>query len=79
VGGRARLRRAVTRHYLQVFIVGGGDGGVLREVVRHVGVERVVMCDIDRRVVEIARAHFPTTNVALGDPRVELVSVRVWL
>eukprot|EP00048_Salpingoeca_helianthica_P009813 m.140739 g.140739 ORF g.140739 m.140739 type:complete len:141 (-) comp14955_c0_seq2:547-969(-) len=34
----------------QVLIVGGGDGGVLREAVRHPGVERVVLCEIDGKV-----------------------------
>jgi len=28
--------------------VGGGDGGVLREVLRHEGVEKAVLCDIDK-------------------------------
>lgn len=35
-----------------VLIVGGGDGGVLREVCRHRSVKRVVMCEIDEGVIE---------------------------
>ena len=35
----------------KVFIVGGGDGGVLREVVKHPGVEEIHMCEIDPKVV----------------------------
>jgi len=32
----------------KVLIVGGGDGGVLREVLKHEGVEKAVLCDIDK-------------------------------
>jgi len=34
----------------RVLIIGGGDGGVLREVVKHSCVEEIVMCEIDRQV-----------------------------
>jgi spermidine synthase len=34
----------------KVLIIGGGDGGVLREVVKHPGVETIHMCEIDRQV-----------------------------
>lgn len=35
----------------KVLIIGGGDGGVLREVVKHPGVEQIHMCEIDRQVI----------------------------
>lgn len=58
----------------RVMIVGGGDGGALREVCRHAGVEKIVMCDIDRRVVEVSKKFFPTTMAtAFDDPRLELL------
>lgn len=57
-----------------VLIVGAGDGGVLREVCRHKCVKKVVMCEIDRRVVEASKKYFPKTMaVAFDDPRLELV------
>ena len=57
-----------------VLIVGGGDGGVLREVVRHAGVRRIVMCEIDRAVIEVSQKFFPETMAtAFGDARLELV------
>lgn len=57
-----------------VLIVGGGDGGVLREVARHADVERIVMCDIDRRVVELAREFLAdVTATAFEDKRLELL------
>lgn len=56
-----------------VFICGGGDGGALREVARHASVERIVMCDIDGRVVELAKKYFAgSTATAFDDPRLEL-------
>ena len=36
----------------KVLIVGGGDGGVLREVAKHAGVEVIHMCEIDRQVIK---------------------------
>ena len=55
-------------------IVGGGDGGVLREVAKHPEVERIVMCEIDKQVVEVSKKYLSNcTAVAFDDPRVELV------
>ena len=57
-----------------VLIVGGGDGGVLREVCRHSSVEHITMCEIDPMVCDIAKKFFSTsTATSFGDPRVTLV------
>jgi spermidine synthase len=57
-----------------VLIIGGGDGGTLREVVRHKNVKRVVMVEIDRSVVEFSKQYLPTlSNGAFEDPRFELI------
>ena len=62
-----------------MLIVGGGDGGVLREVAKHPGVERIVMCEIDEGVVDAAKKYFTaSTAVAFDDPRLELVFLRVF-
>jgi spermidine synthase len=45
------------REEARVLIVGGGDGGILREALRHPGVSEVVMVEIDRQVVEVSNAH----------------------
>lgn len=45
-----------------VLIVGGGDGGVLREVLRHRGVRSAVMVEIDGRVIELCARHMPSLN-----------------
>lgn len=55
-----------------VLVVGGGDGGTVREVLRHPEVERVVMVEIDRLVVEACRRHLPTVGTAWDDPRLEV-------
>jgi len=56
-----------------VLILGGGDGGVTREVLRYQAVKRVTVVEIDREVVEVCRRFFPTAASCLNDPRVELV------
>lgn len=43
----------LSAHEIQVLIVGGGDGGVLREVARHPSVEIIHMCEIDSMVCEV--------------------------
>ena len=55
-----------------VLVVGGGDGGAVREVLKHPSVERVVLAEIDDRVVETAKEYFPAIAQGLTDPRVEL-------
>ena len=55
-----------------VLIIGGGDGGLLREVLRHPQVKRVDMVEIDSKVVEVSRNHLPTIGSAFDDERAGL-------
>ncbi len=55
-----------------VLIIGGGDGGTLREVLRHDFVERVVMVEIDETVVNVSKEYLQI-NGDYNDPRVELI------
>ena len=58
----------------RVLVVGGGDGGVLREVLKHPSVERATLCEIDRTVVDLSLEHYPEiAGGALDDPRSDLV------
>lgn len=57
----------------KVLIIGGGDGGAMREVLKHDCVEHVTLCDIDKMVPEISKKFFPGCAVAFEDPRAELV------
>lgn len=56
-----------------VLIVGGGDGGVAREVLKHPCVEKLIQCEIDDRVVELSKKHFPTMACSFNDPKLELI------
>lgn len=57
-----------------VFVAGGGEGATIREVLRHNTVDRVVMVDIDRKVVELCREFLPNHHGnSFDDPRVELI------
>lgn len=57
----------------RVLVIGGGDGGTVREVLRHSSVQSVELCEIDRRVVEVCQQHFQETSCGLSDPRVSIV------
>lgn len=58
----------------RVLIVGGGDGGILREVVRHKEVEHITMVEIDASVVEMSKQHLPKHSAgAFDDKRLKLV------
>lgn len=58
----------------KVLIIGGGDGGVLREVLRHSTVQKVTMVEIDGSVVERSKKYLPSLSKgAFDDPRVELL------
>ncbi|MEM7679338.1 MAG: polyamine aminopropyltransferase [Myxococcota bacterium] len=56
----------------RVLIIGGGDGGTAREVLRHPAVETVVMVEIDRLVVELCQTHLPAIGTAWDDPRLSV-------
>ncbi|MDA0785104.1 MAG: polyamine aminopropyltransferase [Proteobacteria bacterium] len=56
-----------------ICIIGGGDGGILREALRH-PVEQVTMVEIDASVVELCTTHLPSiSDGAFDDPRTDLV------
>jgi spermidine synthase len=55
-----------------VVVVGGGDCGTLREVLKHPQVQRAVQVEIDERVTRLSEQYFPELCVANGDPRATL-------
>lgn len=57
----------------KVLIIGGGDGGVLREVCKHECVEEIVMCEIDKMVPEVSKKFLPTVSTHFEDPRLTLL------
>ncbi len=57
-----------------VLVVGGGDGGILREVVKHREVRRIVQVEIDSAVIEMSKQYLPNHSAgAFDDPRLEIV------
>ncbi|ADT84317.1 polyamine aminopropyltransferase [Thermococcus barophilus] len=57
----------------KVLIIGGGDGGTLREVLKHKTVEKAIMVEIDEMVVEISKIYLGIDRGAFDDPRAEVV------
>jgi len=54
----------------RVLVIGGGDGGVLREVVKHKSVESVTICEIDKDVIEISKKFLPYTACGYDNEKV---------
>ena len=54
----------------RVLVIGGGDGGTVREVLKHPSVEQVVLCEIDGLVIDACKQFLPTIAGQLNDPRV---------
>ncbi len=57
----------------RVVIIGGGDCGTLREVLKHPGVESATQCDIDEQVTRMSEKYFPELCDSNGDARAELL------
>ena len=57
----------------RVLVIGGGDGGTVREILKHPRVREVTLVEIDRMVVEAAREHLPGISAGLDDPRTRVV------
>ncbi|MCM3760027.1 spermidine synthase [Alkalihalobacillus oceani] len=55
-----------------VLVVGGGDGGVIREVLKHPSVEKATLVEIDGKVIEYSKKYLPSIAGALDDPRVDV-------
>ncbi|OZM56734.1 spermidine synthase [Lottiidibacillus patelloidae] len=56
----------------KVLVVGGGDGGVIREVLKHPSVEKAVLVEIDGKVIEYSKKYLPSIAGALDDARVDV-------
>ncbi|XP_069111866.1 spermidine synthase-like [Argopecten irradians] len=56
----------------KVLIIGGGDGGVLREVVKHPEVVSVEMCEIDEKVIDVSKKFLPKMACGFESPKLKL-------
>ena len=63
---------AVQPDVKSVLVIGAGDGGVIRELVKYPTIERIDLVEIDALVVEVCRQYLPTTACRLDDPRVTI-------
>lgn len=54
----------------KVLVIGGGDGGILREIAKHPGVEEIVICEIDGDVIKYSKQYLPSLAKGFEDPRV---------
>lgn len=57
----------------KVLIIGGGDGGVARECLKHPLVQKLTQCEIDERVIELSKEYFPSMAKSYENPKLELV------
>lgn len=56
----------------RVLIVGGGDGAILREVLRHKDIEKCTLIDIDQDVIDASKLYLPTASAELENPRADV-------
>jgi len=56
----------------RVAVIGGGDGGTIREVLRHRCVEKAYLIEIDKKVVEVSKKYLPFVSASFEDPRLEI-------
>jgi spermidine synthase len=68
----AHMPMATNRNIKNVLVIGGGDGGTVRELARYRSIARIDLVDIDEMVVDVCREHLPFTSGSLSDPRVSL-------
>lgn len=59
----------------RILIVGGGDGGIMRECLKHDRVEEVTLVDIDSEVVKASRDFFPTVSCSMDDKRARILNM----
>lgn len=69
----AHIPYMVTRKCEKVLIIGGGDGGVVREFARHKDIKQIDLVEIDERVIEVSKKYFPECTSALDDKRVNIM------
>lgn len=63
---------AVNPNIRRILVIGGGDGGAVRELCRFKSVEHIDLVEIDSRVVELCREYLPQTACSLSDSRVKI-------
>ena len=57
----------------KVLVIGGGDGGCVRELCRYQHIEHIDLVEIDERVVAVCKEYLPGVACSLDDPRVHIL------
>ena len=56
----------------KVLVIGGGDGGAIREILKHDNIKEIEICEIDKKVIEVSKRHFPNLGNSFNDPKVKI-------
>jgi spermidine synthase len=56
----------------KVLVIGGGDGGTIREILKHSDIQEIHVCEIDEEVISVCKKHFPTLASGFDDPKVKI-------
>lgn len=57
----------------KILVIGAGDGGVVRELVKYKSIEHIDLVEIDEKVIDVCREYLPQTSCKLDDPRVNII------
>ncbi|MCJ7657066.1 MAG: polyamine aminopropyltransferase [Candidatus Atribacteria bacterium] len=68
----AHVPLCVHKKAQKVLVIGGGDGGTVREILKHDNVKEVDVCEIDEKVIEISKRHFPYLANSFDNPKVKI-------
>lgn len=55
-----------------VLVIGGGDGGVIREVLKHPDIQEIILVEIDATVIELSKKYLPMMSSSFSDPRIQV-------
>ena len=61
-----------------VLIIGGGDGGVAREVLKHKNIESITLVEIDEMIIETSKKFFPFTSQTFANPKLTIKVADAW-
>jgi spermidine synthase len=61
------------KKFENILVIGGGDGGSIRELLRHKDVKKVTMVEIDGDVIEVCKKYLPSIASAFDDPRANVI------
>ncbi len=68
----SHVAMAVHPHIKKVLVIGGGDGGVVRELIQYDSIEHIDLVEIDSKVIEVCMEFFPTITQSLQERRVKV-------